>query len=258
MSTDATETAAHTGAAIEARRKVRRPYYRQAHWVKETRFGHWFLGTNVWARYVVEVALRELARLVPPDARRPARILDAGSGPGVSIVLLDQLFSPDSILAIDIDPKEVKRSTLRAEACRCPVEVRAGDVARIDLPDGSVDMVLCHQLLHHLVPQRVALDEMHRVLAPGGALLVAESCREFIRSTPVRLLFRHPNETQRTADEYQQLVRDAGFELRDECVSTSTPFWSLPDWGLARRLGLSRANGGEPTEVAMVALKPRS
>jgi ubiquinone/menaquinone biosynthesis C-methylase UbiE len=224
--------------------------------VPETRFGHWFLGTNVWSRYVVEVALNDLARLLPASARKPRRILDAGSGPGISLPLLDRHFHPEFLLAVDIDPKEVARSSHRAKECLCRVEVRAGDATQLDLADESVDLILCHQLLHHLVRQEEALREFHRVLAPGGALLVAESCREFIDTFPVRLLFRHPSESQKSAAEYQHLVRRAGFVVAPDRVETSTPFWSLPDWGLTRKLGLTRPTSPEPTEIVMVALKP--
>ena len=225
-------------------------------WVPETRFGHWFLGTNVWSRYVVEVALNDLANLLPPEARHPRRILDAGSGPGVSLPLLDRHFSPELIVALDIDPKEIERSRAQGKLCRSRVEVCLGDAACLDLPDGAADMVLCHQLLHHVVRQEEVLREFSRVLAPGGALLVAESCRDFIQSAPVRLLFRHPDEVQRTAAEYQQLVRNAGFIFGPEHVHTSTPFWSLPDWGFAQKLGWRRPLNAEPTELTLVAFKP--
>jgi SAM-dependent methyltransferase len=225
--------------------------------VRETRFGHWFLGTSVWSRYVVEVALQDLFRLLPAEARRPRRILDAGCGPGVSLPILDRLFQPESIVAIDIDPKEVVRSQAQARHCAARVDVRRGNAEHLDLPDGSVDLVLCHQLLHHVVPQAEVLRELRRVLAPGGTLLVAESCREFIHSAPVRLLFRHPDEVQRTAAEYQQLVRDAGFAFTPQQVHTSTPFWSLADWGLRYKLGWPRPASPEPTEITLVAFKPR-
>ncbi len=225
-------------------------------WVRETRFGHWFLGTNVWSRYVVEVALADMARLLPARAARPRSILDVGCGPGVSLPLLDRHFSPELILGVDIDPREVERSRRRSRECRCRVEVRRGDATALELDDASVDMVLCHQLLHHVVAQAAVLRELHRVLAPGGVLLVAESCREFIHSMPVQMLFRHPNEVQRTAAEYQQLVREAGFVFEPGQVMTSTPFWSLPDWGFREKLGWRRRPDAEPTEVILVARKP--
>jgi SAM-dependent methyltransferase len=225
-------------------------------WVPETRFGHWFLGTNVWARYVVEAAISDLAHLLPVTARRPRRILDAGCGPGVSLPLLDRHFQPESIIGLDIDPKEVARSARQAPRCRCRVDILRGDAARLPLPDASVDMVLCHQLLHHVVTQQEVLREIRRVLTPGGFLLLSESCRDFIHSTPVRLLFRHPNEVQKTAAGYQQLVRDAGFEFGPQHVKTSIPFWSLPDWGLRQKLGWKPKSLGEPTEITLVASQP--
>lgn len=222
----------------------------------ETRFGLWFLGTDIWARYVVRVAIDDFLRLLGQPTPRPRRILDAGSGPGVSLPMLDACFHPDVIVAVDLDPHEVGRSRQQAARCNCCVEVREADAASLDLADGSVDLVLCHQLLHHVVRQEAVLREFHRVLAPGGVLLVAESCRSFILSTPVRLLFRHPNEVQKTAAEYEQLVRDAGFAFGPHQAETSTPFWSKPDWGLRERLGWRPWAGGEPTELTLVAFKP--
>ena len=102
-------------------------------WVPETRFGHWFLGTRVWSRFVVEVALKELAGLMPRGRPRPRRILDAGCGPGVSLPLLDRCFPPDLIIARDIDPQEINRSRRPASLCTCPVELQRGDVTQLTL-----------------------------------------------------------------------------------------------------------------------------
>ena len=107
-----------------------------------------------------------------------------------------------------------------------------------------------------MVDQAAELREFRRVLAPGGVLLIAESCREFILSTPVRVLFRHPNEVQKTAGEYQRLLRDAGFSFTSADVETSRPFWSLADWGLRERLGWRAQREAEPTQVTVVAFKP--
>ncbi|WP_438479915.1 class I SAM-dependent methyltransferase [Oleiharenicola lentus] len=252
--TSATGTSALRGGDPAASSKGE--HYR---WVKETRFGHWFLGTNVWSRYVVDVALRNLASLRPVDAPRPQIVLDAGCGPGVSLPLLDTIFQPEQIIALDIDPKEILRSQRMAAQCRARVEIIRGDAASLALPDNSVNLLLCHQLLHHVVAQEKILREFHRVLAPGGTLLVAESCRDFIHSAPVRLLFRHPNHVQRTAGEYEQLVRAAGFIFTAENVSKSTPFWTLPDWGFRQKIGLQKKPAQpEPTEIYIAATKPRT
>jgi ubiquinone/menaquinone biosynthesis C-methylase UbiE len=204
----------------------------------------------------VQVAIEQFVRALPQPTPRPLRILDAGSGPGVSLPLLDATFRPDEIIAIDANPAEVERSRRQAARCRCRVEVLRGDAAALKLSDESVDLVLCHQLLHHVVRQEVVLREFHRVLAPGGILLVAESCRAFILSAPVRLLFRHPNHVQKSAEGYQQLVRAAGFEFGPQHVETSTPFWSKTDWGFCEKFGVQWFVPSEPTEVTIVAFKP--
>ena len=73
--------------------------------------------------------------------------------------------------------------------------------------------------------------------------------------------FRHPEESQRTAAELVALVREAGFFVRDEAVSTPDPFWARPDFGaidqlIARTGGRPRATG-EPTQVNLVATSTR-
>ena len=114
MPPDASSAHSPSLAPAAASRPAASAPLNRSRWVKETRFGHWFLGTNVWSRYVVEVAIRDLAALLPPPARPPRLILDAGSGPGVALPLLDRFFQPASLLAIDIDPQEVARSRTQA------------------------------------------------------------------------------------------------------------------------------------------------
>ncbi|MBI3885572.1 MAG: class I SAM-dependent methyltransferase [Opitutae bacterium] len=226
--------------------------------VPETGFGRWFLGTSIWSRYVVEPAVNELGALLPADAVSPKRILDVGCGPGAALPLLDRRFRPRAMIAVDLDPREVARARRPAALCACPVEVRLGDAARLALANASVDLVFCHQLLHHESRQAAILRELHRVLVPGGALLLAESCRSFILSSSVQWLFAHPNEAQKSPAEYQELVRQAGFVFNEDLVRTSTPFWSRPDWGLRARLGWRSRRSLEATQVTLVAIRPSS
>jgi SAM-dependent methyltransferase len=225
-------------------------------WVSETRFGKWFLSTDMWYREVLSVAVTELREL--GGARVPAsfdRLMDVGCGQGRTFQLLRQLYAPREIVAVDIDPLMLERARAEAARCEIPVTVKACSVTQLDLPDNSVDGVLCHQLIHHVANQAGALRELHRVLAPGGFLFLSESCRAFIDVWTVRWFFRHPPGAQRSAEEFQALVREAGFEfdpVRD--VRTSTPWWSLWDFGFTRNIGLVKAPP-EATELLLVARK---
>lgn len=225
-------------------------------WVPETCFGRWFIGTKMWERRVVDDSMRRFVRLLAGRGRSPRRVLDAGCGPGSEIPLIEQYFKPDAIVAVDVDPGEVERARVQSRRCRCEVDVSRADVTRLAYPDRSFDMVVCHQTLHHVVDQEAVLREFHRVLAPGGVLLISESCRAFILSTLVRALFRHPNEVQKSAAEYQQLLRAAGFSFTATEVEATRPYWSLADWGLLARLGRPPKHDAEPTQVAVAAFKP--
>jgi SAM-dependent methyltransferase len=65
------------------------------------------------------------------------------------------------------------------------ISLRRGDALALAEPDGAYDVVLESAVLHHLVGAdvdstvaniRQAIDEAHRVLEPGGRLVVMESC----------------------------------------------------------------------------------
>jgi len=229
-------------------------------WVPETRFGRWFLSTGIWRDYVLTPAIDTLAALAGGRVRAGSHILDIGCGAGTATPLLDARFRPRRITGIDIDPELVAegRDRWSAERPGAALTLTEGSATAIPLADGTVDVVLCHQLLHHMIPQREALAEMRRILRPGGLLLLAESCRCFIDSPPVRLLFRHPRETQRSAAGYLDLIRGAGFRLGDGDVVAESPWWSLPDLGLRRRRAPGRGApaGREPTELLAVAERP--
>jgi SAM-dependent methyltransferase len=224
-------------------------------WVSETRFGKWFLSTRTWYRYVLTVAVEELRAIGGPRLSSVGRLLDVGCGQGRSFGLLARHFAPREIVGVDVDPVMVAAARRTATDCPVPVSVKQSSVARLDLPDASVDVVFCHQLIHHVSEQARVLGELHRVLAPGGYLLLGESCESFIRIWSVRWFFRHPPGVQHPAEGYVRLVREAGFTVEERDVRTSTPWWSLPDLGVARKYGLQKKSP-PPTELLLIARKP--
>ena len=223
--------------------------------IAETRFGNWFLRSDTWKVHVLRRALNDLQRMMPAAARYP-RILDVGCGFGHSFAELAARFAPDQIVGLDAAPELQQRAGAAARACACPVQLLFGNASHMDLPDASFDLVYCHQSYHHLVEQEAAMQEFFRVLRPGGVLLFAESTRRYIHSLPIRLLFRHPMEVQKTAAEYLALLRGAGFDLPDQRVSMPYLWWSRPDLGALEWLGFSVPQQREETLVNAVAIKP--
>jgi SAM-dependent methyltransferase len=225
-------------------------------WVRETRFGRWFLGTAVWRRYVLAEALDTLVGLLGERLVKGRRILDLGCGQGMAFPLLVRVFEPSQYIGVDIDSDLIAKAHRLTAGVHCRPQWRCGSALALALPDASVDVVFCHQILHHVHRQAQVLAECRRVLARGGVALVAESCRSFIESTPVRLLFCHPRGVQHTAAQYLALVRSCGLAVDDADVAVQTPWWSRGDLGLGQRLGWTATAPGEPTEVLMLAWKP--
>lgn len=225
--------------------------------VPETRFGLWFLSTATWRVHVLERALNDLQRLAP-DLPQDGVVLDLGVGQGHSLIELAKRFKPSHIHAIDPDPGIEARCAATRTACGVPVQLHQAHAERLPLPDASVDLVLCHQTLHHIVDQETALSEALRVLKPGGHLLLAESTKAYIHSWVIRLLFRHPMHVQRTSQEFIAMVRAAGFELGDERISEPYLWWSRSDLGAFEWFGFKTPAPGqrEETLVNLVARKP--
>ncbi|HEY3645627.1 MAG TPA: class I SAM-dependent methyltransferase [Gammaproteobacteria bacterium] len=228
-------------------------------YVEESRVGFWFLGTFTWEKRVVEVALTDLDKLLSDPGLRCHTVLDAGCGQGKALKPLQQRFQATRVIGVDVDAQAI--TAARAEAARHGLtpEFIEADSASIPLPDASVDLVFCHQTLHHLVRQEETLKEFHRLLKPGGLLLLAESTKAYIHSWVIRLLFRHPMHVQRTAPEYLELVRRAGFEFGPGDVSYPYLWWSRArDFGLLERLRIKvppPVGQREETLINLVARK---
>ena len=233
----------------------RSPRVSEDRWVRESRLGTWFLTTDIWVQYVLAVAVADLERLLGPRSGPYRAILDVGCGHGKALPLLDAKFKPDVLVGVDLDPAVIERASREGARCRCRVELKVGRATLLEASTASFDMIFCHQTVHHLTDPESAIHEFHRVLKPGGALLFSESCRPFTCSWPVRLLFRHPLETQKSAEEYLSLLGAGGFVFTSDDVSMPYPWWSRPGLGLREWLGWPLPVRRQETLLNVVAFR---
>ena len=231
------------------------PEQNENHWVSETRFGKWFLSTQIWYRFVLEEAIRNLQKLAGERCPKQARILDIGCGVGKSFPLLEQYFEPRLITAIDIDQDLLDTAKRTGDRCCCEVDVNYGSARKLNIPDNTFDIVFCHQLLHHITFREKALQEFYRILRPRGILLLSESCQAFLKIYWVRWLFRHPKTVQETSTGYIHWVRKVGFSFTKNEILEMTPWWSRRDFGLLEIFGL-QFWPLKTTEIVIVATKP--
>lgn len=235
---------------------IEHPLAPRTEWVRETRIGTWFLSTPTWLDHVLKVALRDLVPMMPARQEPFSTVLDLGCGHGRALPLLEERFRPARLVGIDVDPELIAKAQVERARCHVPVDLKTGSATRIDLDDASVDLVFCHQSFHHFADQEAVGREILRVLKPGGMLLFAESCRRYIHSFLIRLLFRHPMDVQKTAEEYVELLRSLGFEIAPERVSTPYLWWSRPDLGALEFFGFPVPEEREHTLVNLIAIRP--
>jgi SAM-dependent methyltransferase len=117
------------------------------------------------ARETLE-ALVELA-----DPRPGERWLEAACGPGV----VTRALAPraGSVHGVDLTPAMVELARREAAALE-NVTFSVGDATALEEPDGAYDGALARFTLHHVpVPARL-VEEMARVVRPGGAVVLAD------------------------------------------------------------------------------------
>lgn len=150
-----------------------------------------------------------LARLQPGES-----VLDAGCGTGSLALEARRLTgSGGSIHGIDASPEMIARAVRKARKAQLDVDFQQAPVQALPFEAGRFDLVLNTMMLHHLPrPSRLqCAREMHRVLKPGGRLLVvdfASSTRGFHG-----LLSRFHRHGHVDPVKVQTVVKEAGFEI---------------------------------------------
>ncbi len=105
---------------------------------------------------------------------RVGRCLDLGCGTGRFTETLAQAFACP---VVGVEPSAAMLAVARAEDLP-GVEWKEGSAEDIPLEDGAVGLVFMSQVFHHLSDPQKALQEIHRVLAPGGCLVIRNGTAE--------------------------------------------------------------------------------
>jgi SAM-dependent methyltransferase len=108
-------------------------------------------------------------------------VLDAGCGPGTDTFELEELVMPGGRV-VGVDSSEVMIAVARQRAIVRGSEAQfmLNDVCALELPDETFDLARCVMLLLHVRDPASALDEMLRVLRPGGQLVCIDVDRQMV------------------------------------------------------------------------------
>jgi len=131
-----------------------------------------------------------------------------------------RFFPPgQSIIAIDISPKMLERAAKKAAEYNGTINLRELDVCQLPFPDNSFDTVATVCTFCSVPKPVVGLRELHRVLKPGGQILMFEHVRSRIGPIGVFLDLMTPL-SSRVGPELNRdtvgNVQKAGFRIRRE------------------------------------------
>ncbi|MDQ6626385.1 MAG: class I SAM-dependent methyltransferase [Verrucomicrobiota bacterium] len=159
------------------------------------------------------------------------KLLDAGCGSGGMLARLRKHFPSASLTGMDFVPRALELTRERNIGAEL-VQGRADD---LPFADSSFDVVLSLDVIVlHGIDDRVAISEMHRVLRPGGKLIVNVAAFDFLRGShdaATNMARRY------TRSRLSRLLQESGFTIKTITYWNATlmPAVALVRWASRRK-----------------------
>jgi SAM-dependent methyltransferase len=170
---------------------MRQSFYDEYYEIEDRHW--WFVGRR-------EIFLRVLETHL--GTRQDLEILDIGCGTGT---MVGHLSAFGRARGVDANHTAVEMARRRG------AEVSHVPPGPLPFPDASVDLATALDVIEHVEDDHAALAEMHRLLRPGGTLLVAVPAFNFLWG-PQDEISHHKR--RYVASELHARLRGAGFAIR--------------------------------------------
>lgn len=197
--------------------------------------------TARWYAAVTKKSLEDfkaLARRLAAELSPQSSVLEVAPGPGYFAVELAKL-GDYKITGLDISNTFVRIARNNAAQAGVRVDFQQGNASRMPFQDASFDFLLCCAAFKNFSEPQQALEEMYRVLRPGGKALIIDLRRDApgesiaqgidrmhlgtVNSTIVKLTFRFMLlKRAYTKTEFRQLIgrtKFKNFEINEEAFS---------------------------------------
>lgn len=166
------------------------------------------------------------------QARRGAQsfaALDVGCGTGSLLAILSRDPLATRLVGLDYSPTMIAHAQEKFAQVRTTAELEAvvGDAEHLPFDEASFDVVTCCNSFHHYPNQAEAIRGFHRVLKPGGLLLLLDGFRDnvigwFVFDVCVTSIERDVYHVPWS--EMRAMIRAAGFrDLRQRKMNVFAP-----------------------------------
>jgi len=177
-----------------------------------------------------------LARRVADELHPGAKVLEVAPGPGYFAIALAKLGA--DVTGLDISHTFVEIGRRNAAEANVKVGFQHGNASNMLFPEGSFDFLFCSAAFKNFSEPVRALQEMRRVLRPGGKAMIVDLRRDAAREAInqhvdsmklsrtsalfTRLAFRFTLlKRAYTKSEFERMIAQAGFrsfEIREDLI----------------------------------------
>jgi ubiquinone/menaquinone biosynthesis C-methylase UbiE len=179
------------------------------------------------------------------EVRSTDTVLDVACGPGLTSCKLAEVAK--HVTGIDLTPAMIEQAqALQRVKGLTNLSWHIGDVKSLPFPGGTFSLVFTRYSFHHMDDPRAALDEMTRVAAPGGRVVVVDvytTSAEQAKAYDHVERLRDPSHARALGlAEIAKLFQEAGL------TDVTTDFYKL-EVGLETLLSVSFPNPGDAEKI---------
>ncbi len=198
----------------------RRNYYGNSDFLN---FGYWKEDTAD-QKQACENLMEQLLAYIP---KKSGTILDVACGLGATTAYLTKYYPAKNITGLNISKTQLEAARSNAPGCTF-LEMNATE---LEFEDCSFDNIICVEAAFHFYTREKFLREVHRILKPGGCLVLSDILMTFEGEKV------HPSRTElnyvASLDEYGSILKELGFRDVD-VVDTTECCWERHYWYVVR------------------------
>jgi len=147
-------------------------------------------------------------------------VADIGCGIGYFTIPAAQMIGDNSAYALDTSPEMLAEVELRSKAAGIKnIETVKTEELDLMIPDESVSFGLMVNVIHEIVDKIQFLEEISRIIKPGGKLAVIDWEKQAMEMGP-------PIDHRISSDEVKTLLKEIGFECQ-ETMNFAKTFYGL-------------------------------